>query len=159
MLPTLDGSTALDVETLLQAQLGASASVVDDGPNAGLSLFAAPGQIAAFFVVATDAKDPSQSFSWSATFNGMGRPVTTANGVSNPGDFFMSISGGWFLPFDAMPGHDMSADLASGDLEFKGVASTDISSVPEPSTLLSLTAGFAVLLGYAWRRRRQKVEG
>ncbi len=126
---TLDGTTALDVETLLQAHLGATASIVDEGPNAGLSLFAAPGQIAAFSVIATDPIDPSQSFSWSAIFNGTGRPFTTANGVSDPRNFFMPIIGGWFLPFDAMPAHDLTADLNSGQLEFTGVASADISSV------------------------------
>ncbi|HEY3198604.1 MAG TPA: hypothetical protein VGJ57_11370 [Nitrospirales bacterium] len=153
----LGGATALDVETLLQAQLGATASLLDDGPNAGLSLLAAPGQLAAFSVVATDAKDPSQSFRWSATFNGVGRPMTAANGVTDPGSFFTPVPGGWFLPFDAMPGHDLTADLGSGDLQFTGVASVDISSVPEPSTLLCFTTGLAMVFSYAWRHRKQSV--
>jgi len=155
---TLDGTIVLDVETVLEGQFGGAASIVDAGPNAGLTLLAIPGQIAAMSVTATNEEDSTQTFSWSAIFNGLGRTLTTASGVIDPGSFFISIAGGWFLPFDAMPGHDLTADLGSGELTFTGVASADIASVAESSTLLYLSAGLAVLSWCACRRPTQSLQ-
>ena len=148
----LDGTTALGVETLLQARLGAKASIVGEGPGAGLTLLAAPGQSAAFSVVATNALNPGESFSWSATFNGSGRPSTIASGISDPSSFFMPTAGGWFLPFDAMPAHDLTANLGSGQLEFMGIASAAVAAIPEPGTPALLGMGLLGLLVCTWQR-------
>jgi hypothetical protein len=143
---TFNGTTILDVTTVLQAQFGATGSIVDDGPNAGLTLLASLGQFVSFSAVGTDSADPSESFSWLVTFTGTGRPVVTADGIGDPSSFFLPVAGGWFLPFDAMPSPDLSADLGSGQLGFVGVDTAQVIAVPEPSSLISLVAGFIGVL-------------
>jgi hypothetical protein len=127
----LDGATVLDVSTVLQGMFGGTASIVDDGPSAGLTLLASPGQFASFTASGKDSTDPSQSFSWSVNFLGSGRPVVTTMGTSDPSSFFMPVAGGWFLPFDAKPAPDLTADLESGQLGFVGVDTAQVVAVPD----------------------------
>jgi hypothetical protein len=111
----LNGTTFLSASTLLQVITGASAPLTSTGSNAGLALFAQPGQgqLAEFSAIATNTIDPSQSFNWSAMFDGINLSVQ-AQGIGNPLDGFGTIAGGVFLPFDLMPGRDLIATVGPG---------------------------------------------
>jgi hypothetical protein len=151
---SLNGTVDLDVQTTLRASLGGSASIVSNDPspsNDGLLLLAAPGQGVSYTVIARDILDPSLSFSWSAIFNGSGSPIVTATGISNPSQFFVSVTGGWFLPFANMPARDLTGTLPAGNLDFSGNSSADVATVPEPRIWPMLLISMALIVRWSGR--------
>ncbi len=105
----LNGSPVLKVDTFLFAQNGASVSITP----AGLTLLVSSGQLAGFNATEINNYDESQNLAWSVMFDGS---HLVTNGI-NP-NLFQTISGGVFLPYDAMPANDLAATVSSGSLEY-----------------------------------------
>lgn len=145
---SLDGAVVLLVETLLRAEDGGSATIVTDD---GLRLFAHPGQLASFSVIATNSIVPTESFSWSALFDGTDL-FTTAIGIPDPFSDFMAISDGFFLAYDLMPARDLAATLGPGQVAFDGSAIVVV-AVSEPPAWLLVGTGILVFFWFSWRRR------
>ena len=145
----LNSSLVLKAGSRLFAQNGASASI---GP-AGLTLLTTPGELSGFSAQETNNYNHSQNLAWSVTFDGRNLVVS---GI-NP-NLFQAISGGEFLPYDAMPGIDLTASVGPGTLEYDASAyAYDQAPAPEPSSFFLFGSGL-VGLGAVRRRRRARVE-
>ena len=139
LLFTLDDAPVIDVRTSLVARDGASATIIDGD---GLRLLVDPGEIATFSVIAENYYDPSQSFAWNVGYDGV---ALTGVGV-DLGDF-VAVTGGYLLPFSLMPGHDLTATLAAGEVAFTGVANAIVAVGPDlPHAALVLGPALLLLL-------------